>query len=367
MARVSPHRNGEMPIRHRSSDGPRLAAILLGAVLLLAVPLPAVAVTAEETGTSVEAWYRGSLVDEDDPLCVLPCPELAAPEGPQPENTLHVGVSGGRETARTYFTLDLSRLPSGSTVTGGTVRLPVAGADAGTTTPELAELVACAVDGSVQPAQGGPPSDAPPVDCSRSAPLQLDDDGEVFTFDLAPLTTADPAFGDFPVAVIASDRAHEEAQTWRVAFHSRDRDTDDAEPITARIRYRSDDDFDTQEPGTDDGGSEAQTDPVPPPPDDGAAPVPSLGSGQSSAPGFGDPPPLTGNVEGDDAVIDEPLAADERSLQPEAALLTLTAPMAIDLAYPQVWLLPMVFMAVGGLLTRSLSQGYAVDLDEARR
>ncbi|MBW3661722.1 MAG: hypothetical protein KY469_01375 [Actinobacteria bacterium] len=322
----------------------------------MALPLPAVADGEEEVGTSVEAWYRGNLTEADEPLCILPCPELAVPESPQAEDTLHVGVSAGRETARTYFSLDLSGLASGSTLTGGTVRLPVAGADAGTTSPELADLIACAVDSFVHPAQGGPPNEAPPVDCSRSVMLELDDDGEAFTFDLAPLTTAEPTFGDFRVAVIPSELAAEEAQTWRVAFHGRDRETDDAEPITAQIRYRIDSDFGAPQPGIGGVESDEEIDP----PADGAVASPSFESGQWSAPTFDDTPAPTVQPEGGNAVIEEPLVAPDEPqqapTQPTLAIAPATHP-----AYPQVWLLPLAFLALGGLLTRSLSVGYVVD------
>src|SRR4051794_35705875 len=97
----------------------RRAAMLLGGVSvplgwLMVAPAsgaPAAATaaaTAPRTATvadSAEAWYADSPVD----LCTTPlgCPPQDAPTSPYPADTLHVGVAGGQETARTYVLPDL--------------------------------------------------------------------------------------------------------------------------------------------------------------------------------------------------------------------------------------------------------------------
>lgn len=333
-----------------------LGAGLVAGAVVLAAALPAVAASAR-VGTFSEAWYRGSIIAEDDPVCgALPveCPKVGAPEGQQPEDTLHVGVSGGRETARTYFELDLAGLPLGRVIDGGSVRLPLAGPDAGTTAPELADLVACFVPGFIQPVEGGDPEEAPEVDCSLTAPLAFGAETETFTFDLGPLTTDEVWHSNaFSVAILPSEQALEEGQTWRVAFHGRDRDTEDAEPISANVRYTP--------PGTPDLG-----DPTPPPepPDSGKPSPPGETPGTAFAPP--DPPsaqqPPT--IE-EPSAVQPPQVADAAPTPapPDDDETLAAAPVVFSYAYPQVWLLPLVFLIVGALLMRSFSVEYEVELD----
>lgn len=322
--------------------------LALAAAFLLPAAAPAGAASAT-IGMAVEGWYQGSLIPDDHPLCVLPCPQIPLPESSYPEDTLHVGVSGGRETARTYVELDLSSLPLPVTLTRGTVVLPVAGADAGTTAPELADLVACPVAGFVQPAHGGPPDQAPKVDCSTSTPLTFDADEQAFTTDLAPLLFGDPTYADLPLAILASERAQEEAATWRVAFHGKDRDTEDAEPITATVQFL---------PAESPGGALPTTDPAGPsnppagPRPDTPAPTPSL----QLPPPTAQPPATT---HGNDLAAAPPVVADPAPTptpQPIAA-----APVAAGYAYPQVWLLPLLVLLVGTLLVQSLTREYEID------
>lgn len=315
-----------------------------------------------QVGTWGEAWYRGSIIAEDDPACSqLPvgCPKVAAPEEEQSEDTLHVGVSGGREVARTYFELDLTTLPSEHVIDGGTVHLPVAGADAGTAAPELAELVACAVPGFVEPVEGGPPEDAPETDCDRSAVLTFDTEAGEFTFDLGPLTTGKASMlAVFSVAVLPADAAKEQGQTWRVVFHGRDRNTDDAQPISADIDY-------TIPSGSDPGDSTSNPKPNPKPNPSPTTP-PLSGSGPdatSQGPGIQPPPPAPTLQPSDESEVPTPVVAEPQPSPSDDQELVAAPPIVTGYSYPQVWLLPLVFLMVGGLLARSLTGDYEVEVD----
>ena len=55
-----------------------------------------------------EAWYAAAPID----VCTTPlgCPPDQVPTSPYPADSLHVGVAGGQETARTYLLPDFSPL-----------------------------------------------------------------------------------------------------------------------------------------------------------------------------------------------------------------------------------------------------------------
>src|SRR3954471_4432553 len=131
----------------------RRAAMLLGGVAvpfgwLLALPAAGAPLATESGARTVtvadasEAWFAAGPVD----TCTTPlgCPPAQAPTSPYPADTLHVGVAGGQETARTYLLPDLAGIPFDATTTGGTMTLPIA-ADSGdgTVSPDAAHITAC--------------------------------------------------------------------------------------------------------------------------------------------------------------------------------------------------------------------------------
>lgn len=336
----------------------RSTLLALAGVCMLAAASPAGGMSTN-VGTAVEAWYQGNAL-AGLPICELPiaCPEVAPPGPTYPDQTLHVGMAGGRETARTYFELDLSTLPADSVLTGGTVRLPLAELEAGTTAPELAELMACLVGGFIEEVYGGPPEEAPPVDCSVSSPLEYDPEAAVFTFDLGPLIADDMSFFTLGIAIVGSPEA--EPAAWRVVFNGRGRDVEDAEPITAELHSTAlpqdghddrDGDGHTVDPGTTHDG-------VPPP---AANPLSPTAGGMPPVPGSTVEPPATDP--------DPPQVADPApsAHEPEPARPVASSFAPRGYAYPQVWLLPLAFLAVGGLLIRSLSGDYDLAPDGRQR
>lgn len=330
-------------------------AVLLALPLLL--PGAALAETAEGVPTLIEAWYRTSPIDtggEESPVCQLPtgCPEAPAELPNQyPPMTLHVDQVGPTSTAQTFFSLDLGALSFDAEVTGGTVTLPVAGADAGTQAPETAQIVACLVSEPIAPAEGGSASEAPAYDCATSAPATfVPGPPPVFTVDLAPFVGALSSGTSQGLALVAAPDSA--PANWHVALSAKGREAEGAAPITAAVQFTQ------PEPTSFGGGSFSpgvvSGNTVPPPSALGgfafelppaALPLPSstLGLPASTAfqPQIAQPPAAPVQV--------APPVAAAPVQQPVAAIGNL------GYAYPAVWLLPLVLLGVGGALSRSLT------------
>lgn len=205
--------------------------MLLGGVALplgwlLAIPAagaPAAATHTVKVSDVAEAWYADSPVD----VCSTPlgCPPDQAPTSPYPADTLHVGVAGGQETARSYLLPDLSLVPFGAHITAATMTLPVAtGNTDGTASADTAHLVAClATQAFTDGAEGS--SQAPPkVNCSVESPATYDAKNNVFTVDLTPMTDA-WAHGALPlgIAVLPDLDTTQPTDAWHVTINGRKR------------------------------------------------------------------------------------------------------------------------------------------------
>lgn len=323
---------------------------LLVLVCLSLWSVQSIAATARNVPTEREAWYQASPTDPgaDDPTCALPtgcAPQPAAPVNPYPEDTLQVGLAAGRDTARTFVSLDLSKLPDGALLSGGTLTLPVlADRESGSVRPEAAAVSACPVSGPVEEAQGGDPDDQPQFSCDTAAQGTFNEgDDPTITVDLAPIAAMLTTGG---IAIVPGQEARESGDTWRVAFPTSDNEGA-ASAITATLTYEEPPAFDAPPPepappfeggGAIPGGAGSFPDSGvfdPLPGDDVAAP----------APDFGDPP---GEEAAADSGVEQPIAAGpaEPGMMPAAAG---------GYAYPAVWLAPLVLAAVAGALARSLS------------
>ena len=192
---------------------------------------PAHAAVPRETGTpetvtvadAAEAWYADSPID----ICSSPlgCPPSQAPTSPYPADTLHVGVAGGQESARTYLLPDLSSLPFGATVLGGEMTLPVADANGdGTVSAGTAKIRACLATKPVPDGTQGSTSAAPTIDCQVSATPSYDGTHGVFTLDLQPFIDAwaggQPPLG---IALLPDTKAVQQTDAWHVTFNGRKR------------------------------------------------------------------------------------------------------------------------------------------------
>ncbi|HET7530424.1 MAG TPA: hypothetical protein VFJ98_05645 [Mycobacteriales bacterium] len=215
----------------------RRAVLLLGGVALpvgwlLAMPAAATTPThlpdsaaphSATVGDLAEAWYAASPVD----ICTTPlgCPPDQAPTSPYPADTLHVGVAGGQETARTYLLPDLSLVPPGDRVLSAVMTVPVAtGAADGTQSPDTAHVVACLVTGPFADGQQGSTETPPKADCSTAAKASYDAKKSTLTIDLGSIAAAwasgVPPLG---VALVPDATATQPTDAWHVAINGRKR------------------------------------------------------------------------------------------------------------------------------------------------
>lgn len=309
----------------RQTQRVRLALAAAATLLVVLVANPA---AADETPapTQAEAWYQA---------CVAPagCDALPA-ASPYPADTLHVGTSGGNETARTYVEIDLGGVPSDAQIVGGTLSVTPAGADAGSVRPEDAAITACLTTRPFAPERGkfGPPH--PPTDCAVSSNATFADG--VFTVDLAPFADSWANSGFAALALVPTEG---EADAWHVAIAAKERVG--GVPITATLTYV--DEEDVEAPASVD---------LPP------AAGPSLLSDDLDEGTTSETLPLAPEPTGGLPAADEP----------EVALPPLrggpaTPVVAVDrtgFAYPAVWLLPLALLLVGGLLGRALTRPISV-------
>jgi hypothetical protein len=174
-------------------------------------------------GDAAEAWYATSPID----ICTTPlgCPPPSAPTSPYPADTLHVGVAGGQESARTYLLPDFNSLPFDATVIGGEMTLPVASANGdGTVSPDTAKIRACLATKPVPDGTQGSTSAPPATDCDVSATPTYDAGKGTFTLDLQPFIDAwsggSPRLG---IAVVPDLKSAAPSDAWHVAFNGRKR------------------------------------------------------------------------------------------------------------------------------------------------
>lgn len=221
---------------------------------------PAQADETEPTAAAAEAWYPTGLGQAVAPL--------------RPEGTLHVGAVAGQETDRTYLRFDLPSLPADAELVTAALTLPVA-ADAGTTTPEAAEIHACAVPDGFVDGDDEPPAK---VDCTDS-PTAAFQVGDVpsFTIEVASLIRDDA----IEIALVPGGDG-----TWHVAFDGRSRNGGTPPTITASYSTPT---TDTTTPAAPSGTESVFA--VPPTPTM-SVPEPTASSGQAAA-SDGDVPTAT--------------------------------------------------------------------------
>lgn len=333
-----------------TASGRVRAAVGLPLLVLLCLSLwtpGSSAATARNVPTQKEAWYQASPADpgEEDPTCALPTgclPQPGAPVNPYPEGTLQVGVAGGRDTARTFVALDLSDLPTGALISGGTLTLPVmANSESGSLRPEAARVMACPVAAPIEESHGGQPDDQPDFSCDTAAEGTFNKGGKPsITVDLSPIAALMTTGG---IAIVPAAEARESGDTWRVAFPTRDNDSVE-EAITATLNY--------EEPATLDAGLPAAPPPPPAANNTGGAGSVSTGGGFEPAPAAEVAPPAFDEMAPAAAPPnpgpEQPIAAPE----PVAAAVPA---VAFGYAYPALWLAPLVLAGVAGALARSLT------------
>jgi len=197
------------------------AVVAAGGVLLLAglVAGPAVAADAPTpVALGAQAWFQR------DPSCATPlgCSPTAPPSSnPFGAGTLHVAVTGGQESARSYLTL--TGRPAAATVTGGTLTVPLDTMTPGngSTAPETSKVQVCTTTVMV-PAVEGSFAAPPKANCSsHAAAPYVATPTPHLQADLAPLAGALSA--PSVALVLLPDGAVAAPDSWRVVFSATNR------------------------------------------------------------------------------------------------------------------------------------------------
>jgi hypothetical protein len=324
----------------RRSARRQLAA--LGCIALAAAPLLALSVpTANAAGGTVtvadsaESWYTIAPAD----VCTSPvgCPPSTVPSSAYPADTLHVGVTAGTETARTYVVPDLSTLPFGSTATSGTMTLPVdADNQSGTVSPDTAHLAGCLAAAPAPDGTQGTATAPPKVDTTVCSAAKYNGSSGTFTLDLSPFFDAwasgHPQDG---IALMPDPKATMSTDAWHVAFNGRKRAS--VPHIASSVAYAAAPPTDTSGFGT---TTPATTAVVPPPvtsvPNSGPLPAVTTGTPSAQAPQVAAAP------------------ATQPAVQPVA--------LSRGFQYPAVFLMPIVLLAAALFFVRLFTRD-ALPLD----
>jgi hypothetical protein len=293
-------------------------------------------------GVLSDAWYAASSACTASPTGCLPA---APPATAYPAKTLHVGAVAGQEESRTYLTLNLTSLPAGTSLTGGSLRVPVASEQDGSLAPDTATLQACAVTGSFKDDVDGSTAAPPAVDCKRAtAPAKYvaaaGTAPAVFTVDLSAFATAWTAGATTQGIVLlpASDTAP--GSTWHVSMSAHDRQVAAPQHISAVVSYASA------------AGDLADTDTF----GDAVTTPADAGTGSAS---FAAPPlapvatnQVTTSVGAAVPVVapQAPPVAPTQQFQPQAAITV------GGFRYPGVFLLPILLAVACGWLARALTR-----------
>jgi hypothetical protein len=312
------------------------AALLVAVIAAMALfPMWAVRSARADTASPAvteEAWYTPS------PTCALPsgCGPVSPTPSPvdrYPAHTLHVGVTGGVEDARTYLKFDPA-LPDGATPTNSTLTMPIAPSGDGSVQPATATVLACLATAPFTPGEGtiaAPPA----VDCNTSSPAEYAaGPPSALTVDLAPFLARWKDTPNNGIALLPSPRTAP-GTTWHVAFSAHDRAGSDVPPASIDLRY------DPASAAPPPAATEPETEPVPdlvtggsgvggflgaslatPPPASAAAPL----VGESKLPGAVRRPRLVGQVGGP------------------------------GFAYPVVFAAPLLLLVLGGYFGWALTQ-----------
>jgi len=314
-------------------------AYVLIALVGLSLVTSATAAPQERNSITV-TMFKGAWYAQAAPcLSAIDCSALPS-TSPYPEETLHVALSGGDETARSYIALSFL-LPQDAQLTGGTLALPVdTDATHGSVTPEMGDMVACLASRRFKPVRGSL-AKPPATKCSVRKGAIYDEKKEVFTVDLDRFVEEWDT-GIAALALIPSQSALDSTDSWHVVFPAAKKAEGDAPAIAATLTYTL----------TEAGGPTIDLGSEPEPVAAGASagslssmPAPSFGALGAPA---AQPAPIASAA---------PAPTQAISSQPAAAV---TAPMGgfagPGFAYPIVWAFPLVLLAGYGLIGRALTK-----------
>jgi hypothetical protein len=294
-------------------------------------------------GVATDAWYAASAACTASPTGCLPA---APPATAYPAKTLHAGAAAGQEESRTYITLNLTALPAGTSLTGGTLRLPVGSGQEGSLAPDTATLQACAVTGSIKDDVDGSTSAPPAVDCKRAAApakyvAAAGTVPEMFTVDLTAFATAWTSGATTQGIVLMPSADTAPGSTWHVTLSAHDRQVAAPMHISAIVSYASAaGDFEAPDAFGDAVTTPTTTDTGTGSTSFAAAPLAPVAPNQVPA-ALGPATPVV-------APQTPPVAPVQ--LQPQAAITV------GGFAYPGVFLLPILLAVAGGWLARALTR-----------
>lgn len=255
---------------HRLANG--FACLVIALTITAGTSSLALAEAGElQVPNAAEAWFATPPADD----CASPagCPPVIVPPVPlYPAHTLHVGIAGGLENARSYLNLDVSSLPADATATTGTLVLPVStDAQAGNAQVAAAQIVACLSVERVPDGVEGSYAKPPAISCSATARASYQAKTGTFTIDLANFLRAWNA-GEPRLGLVLLPAAGSPAtEAWHVAFNGRG--LQGVPHISSTLNL-------TSTAPVDPSGPPVVLAPVPPPgalPGSGVVPVPVLG------------------------------------------------------------------------------------------
>ena len=204
--------------RHRFARVARLvgAAAIAGAAVVGFTPVAAAETTVTVAPTA-ESWYQ------PNPTCLTPAGCVGAgtvpAASPYPAGTLHIGLSAGKETARSYVAMPLVAVTGNITAAALTVPLDTNPAD-GAFSSESAKVQVCLTSAPLVQARGS--FDPPPsTDCSATAPA---------TYVAVPQPHLEANLGPLVdrlqsatgVVLLPDATASPPTESWRVVFSAHD-------------------------------------------------------------------------------------------------------------------------------------------------
>lgn len=289
---------------------------------------------------SIEAWYQPNpTCDLGLPAgCISPSmlPTLPVPVpvpvtlpavNPYPAGTMHVAVTAGRESARTYLALPVADLDG--VVTAATLTIPLDSTPtSGSQLPEAARVRVCLFSKDVVAVEGSIDT-APPVLCEGAATLTYRPaptphlHGDLASLAAGLLTSTGIAL--LPAADIGPTEA------WHVAFSARTR-TGEGIPAPASLTLQL-------------------ADPV----EDGALDNPMLEVDEF--PLFPDVPSSAFDGSGFVDLDAPPPAPVFETALPDAAPVAATPePVGVGYSYAAVWLLPLALLVLVPAVSRALTK-----------
>lgn len=202
----------------------------------------AVAETTEVEATfDVEAWYQPG------PACVTPfgCSAVPLPpSNPYGEGTLHVAVSAGQETARTYLGLAPVSPPPDALLSRAVLTIPVDASTPGngSANPSAATLQVCISGADVADVEGAF-DDPPRADCEGAVRMTYADaPTPTFTAEVTGmLAELVPALEAGSLNLVVLPAAPTPTSTWRVVFSAHDRAQPPSPPASLRLSFETDD------------------------------------------------------------------------------------------------------------------------------